>query len=435
MSTDANDTCDSVSPGHATYPQDDHALPECAHPDLRVDEHSAFANIDDVFDHATTTVDDNTMNNAIAGARGDFTASMRCGEWLGVHGRLDAARDAFEHARDLARQEHDLDRVAVATDRLASALWDAGRMNDAEGHLRDVMNIADSMGDDTMLTTARWRLGVLLAARDDADVSEEAIELLSRARSSAQANGDAHLAAECDDAAAAALRARGDHPAAIAALHRAISVMEAAGSLDIVARLRANLATSLIATGSARDAEAALLAARDNARDGHRRGLTSIVTRLAVVWCSMGKADEALAELDVVDPTDMPTNRAERARFHLARAQAYNHLGLRAGAREAALDAIDSLRGAMLPVEHALALEHLGECASIEDATDYSDPMGSGTSNSEGGRLFLGEALALYVIAGRDDDARRVAARIAPRPPQDSQDESIHDDTPTGLYL
>lgn len=435
MSSDAIDTCDSFSPSHAPRPQDDHALPECAHPDLRVDEHSTFANIDDVFNHSTGTVDDNTMNDTIADARGDFAATMRCGEWLGVHGLLDAARDAFEHARDLARQEHNLDRVAIATDRLASALWDIGRVNDAEGHLRDVMNIADSMGDDTMLTTARWRLGSLLAARDDADVSEEAIELLSRARSSAQANGDAHLAAECDDAAAAALRARGDHPAAIAALHRAISVMEAAGSLDVVARLRANLATSLIATGSPRDAEAALLAARDNARDGHRLGLTLIMTRLAMVWCSMGKADDALAELDMVDPTDMPTNSAERARFHLARAQAYNHLGLRAGARDAAYDAIDSLRGAMLPVEHALALEHLGACASIEDATDHSDPMTSGTGITERGRLYLGEALALYVIAGHDDDARRVAARIAPRPPQDTQDEPPPDDTPTGLYL
>jgi tetratricopeptide (TPR) repeat protein len=391
--------------------------------------------LDALFEDAVATVDDVTVEEATAMARDDFAAAMRCGEWLGALSRPDAARDMFEHARDLAREQQNLHQVAAATDRIASALWDAGRLHDAETHLRDVVHIADSCGDDDTLMTARWRLGSILASRDDADLADEALELLSRSRAAAQACGNALLAAECDDAAATVLQARNDHPAAIAALHRAVSVMEAADDRATAARLRANLSTSLIATGSAREAEAQLLTARDLARDADAAAVASIIARLAVLWCSLGKADEAIAELDTIEDHMMPTGRGEQARVHLARAQAYNHLGLRAGARDAATAAIDSLRGAVLPVEHAMALEHLGECASIDDATESSniDPDLVGAHHQ--GRIHFGEALALYVIAGRDDDARRVAGRLAPTPPQLSDEPSTCDDTPTGLYL
>jgi len=447
ITTDNNTTADAAmadiltnhtdTPNDGPTPEDVNGA-DIAHIDDEVavdDTPDLIDRLDALFGDAVATVDDATVDAATAMARDDFAVAMRCGEWLGALSRPDAARDMFEHARDLAREQQNLHQVAAATDRIASALWDAGRLHDAESHLRDVVHIADSCGDDDTLMTARWRLGSILASRDDADLADEALELLSRSRAAAQACGDALLAAECDDAAATVLQARDDHPAAIAALHRAVSVMEAADDRATAARLRANLATSLIATGSAREAEAQLLTARDLAREEDAAAVASIIARLAVLWCSLGKADEAVAELDTIEDHMMPTGRAERARVHLARAQAYNHLGLRAGARDAATAAIDSLRGAVLPVEHAMALEHLGECASVDDVTESSAADTRPIGPDHKGRIHFGEALALYVIAGRDDDARRVAGRLVPAPPQLSDEPPTCDDTPTGLYL
>jgi tetratricopeptide (TPR) repeat protein len=260
-----------------------------------------------VADVEATACDDETIHgDAVADEQVDeqVLALHRLfseGEDLGAEGQHAEAADRFRSAREVARALGDAMSAAHADDRIAAALWEIGRLRDAETHLRAALAVHDS--------------GSVLAAR-------------------------------------------GDLSDAISVLHKSVAVFDAIGADADCRVARANLAVQLIAAGMLDDAEFQL---REAWSSGRKAGDSDpgVGTRLARLLADSGRPEEALAVLDEAATAIERAGRSEQAAHHLARARACNVAQLRVAAREAAEEALSCLRGALLPGLHAEALEHL----------------------------------------------------------------------------
>ena len=354
------------------------------------------------------------------------------GERLGREGRLEEAATAFRSARDLARSIGDASTVAHAEDRLGAAAWEAGRLREAEQHLRAALAVHESGSDHERLSWARYRLGWLLAADPSSERRrQEAIDLLGAARTIAADHDDRHRVASCDEKAAWVMAARGDHAEAVGLLHKVVTVFEAVGAAGDARVARANLAVQLIAVGSFDDAESHLRRAWS---DGRRAGDidAGVATRLARLLADAGRPEEAFAVLDESATTIWRAGAAERAAHHLARARACNVAQLRVASREAAEAALVALRGARLPGLHAEALEFIARCHEADaEAADGDEAA----RQSDRARVLLGEAVALYLVADQPDDARRVARDLVPAPPAVDDGDPDSPVLGIGVYL
>lgn len=355
------------------------------------------------------------------------------GERLGSEGLHVDAAEQFRRARTIGRDHGRVELVAHCEDRIAAALWESGRMRDAERHLRTALALHESGPDPERVSWARYRLGWLLASDPSTDGRRhEALELLGQARSTAAEHGDRHRSASCDEKAAWVLASRGDHAEAVGVLHKVVAVFTALGDEHDARVARANLAVQLLAVGSIDDAEHHLRTAWTAGRDSDDAD-PGVATRLARLLADSGRPEEALAVLDESKSAVARAGRGELAAHHLARARACNVAQLRVAAKEAAELAIVTLRGALLPGLHAEALEFLARCAEAEaDAATGTDE----DQHRDHAHALLGEAMALYLVADQPSEARRLAHDLVPSPPSD--DEALPDATPvlgTGVYL
>ena len=354
------------------------------------------------------------------------------GERLGADGRQEDAAEAFREARAVARSAGDAPLVAHTEDRIAASLWDAGRLAAAERHLRTALAIHESGSDGERIGWARYRLGWLLAseARGEARRSE-ALELLSSARSLAAECDDRHRVASCDEKAAWVLAARGDHAESVSVLHKVVAVFTAIGAEHDAQMARANLAVQLLALGDLEQAEFHLRAVWVANRDAgvHDAGVS---TRLARLLADSGRPEEALAILDESAVEARRSAKGELAAHHLTRARACNVAQLRVAAREAAEEAIVTLRGALLPGLHAEALEFLARCVEADVGADDSVEAEQNRRHAD---ALLGEAMALYLVADQPAEARRLAQDLVPTPPSAEDEEPAHPALATGVYL
>ena len=357
---------------------------------------------------------------------------LAAGERFGSNGHPDEAAEAFRSARALAREAGDPALVAHTEDRIAASLWEAGRLREAERHLRAALAIHDAGPDLERIGWARYRLGWLLAAEARSENRRsEALELLSSARSMAAEHDDRHRVASCDEKAAWVLAARGDYAEAVALLRKVVTVFQAVGAESDARMARANLAVQLIAIGDLEEAEFHLRAVWTANRDSgsHDPG---VATRLARLLADSGRPEEALAVLDESMVAVQRAGRAELAAHHLTRARACNVAQLRVAAREAAEEAIVTLRGALLPGLHAEALEFLARCVEAEAG---SGDAGDDDLHRRHADALLGEAMALYLVADQPSEARRLAYDLVPSPPSDEDAEPERLELPTGVYL
>ena len=116
-------------------------------------------------------------------------------------------------------------------------------------------------------------------------------------------------------------------------------------------------------------------------------------------------------------------DRLEAPTFLLARAAAFNALSMVQPTREAAEKALEHLDQAKLPKLHAEVLEFLGRCAAYDGDTQKSEAL-------------LGKAIALYLVADSEDDARRLAVEIQPPlPKRDATTPATPPKLATGQYL
>lgn len=346
------------------------------------------------------------------------------GHRAGAAGDRAAALEAFEQARDLARSEADARMVARCDDGMAAAQWEMGRLDLAEQHLRSALAVWNTTSDVASTAWAQYRLGWCLAADQFTDArGEEALELLAKARSTAQASDDVRLAANCDEKAAWVLAARGDVDRAIALLRTVVDVFDALGDQYAMLVASTNLAHHLLDRKQHPEAEFLLRQAVDTTGDDTRHVRLGAASRLAKVLCRTGRADEALRLLDGVAGDVDPDDRTEAPRYHLARAAVFQALNTRLATKEAAQTALDLLDRALLPAFHAEALEYL---AWVEH---------TGGQRVAAQALYA-QAMALYLLSDDQDDAMRVAGEVVPEPPRRSSGATTGSQPlATGLYL
>lgn len=359
--------------------------------------------------------------------RGELEASARClmraGHRAGAAGDRTAALEAFDKARDIARAEGDAMLVARCDDGMAAAHWELGRLDLAEQYLRSALAVWNATSDAEQTAWAQYRLGWCLAADQYSEPrAAEALDLLGKARSAAQANDDVRLAANCDEKAAWVLAARGDIDRSIALLRTVIDVFDAAGDDYAMLVASTNLANHLLDRNQPGEAEFLLRRAveAEGAHTRHvRLGATS---RLAKLLCRTGRADEALRLLEGAAGDVDADDRTEAPRYHLARAAVFQALSTRQATREAAQTALDLLDRALLPAFHAEALEYLAWVAKVDGQRTEAEAL-------------YAQAMALYLLNDDTDDAMRVAGEVLPEPPRRNPPANAQAPLPTGLYL
>lgn len=351
--------------------------------------------------------------------------NLEIGEVLGGSGDRESSLEHFSSAREAARSIPRADLVGRAEDRLAAAEWELGRMRNAERHLRTALDIALAIGKPEGIGYAKFRLGWKIA--DDLGLSDsrrdEALDLLSASKSYAQESEDLSTVAACDEKAAWVMGDRGEYGRAIGLLSAAISVFEAIGESHNALIARANLARYREDAG---DFEGCIRGLRSVIRDAteinDRYLLAASSTRLAKRLLKIGEEQEACELLDQCESYfDSNDNKVEGVRFLLARASAYNRLGLLEATRETAQLVLDSLERTALPSFHAEALEYLADCALADGDKTKAESL-------------FGQSVALYLIDDELDEAIRVANRILP-PPGEKISEMVPPKLQTGLYL
>lgn len=348
---------------------------------------------------------------------------MWAGGRAGMAGDRAAALQAFEQARTDARVVADVRLVAQCDDGVAAAHWELGRLDLAEQHLRSALAVWNATSDIMATAYAQYRLGWCLAAdRYTESRGEEALDLLGKARHTAQAHDDVRLAASCDEKAAWVLGERGDIDRSITLLRSAIDVFDALG--DDYARFVAstNLAQHLLDRRQPAEAEALLRDAAAVEGDATRHVRLGATSRLATLLCRTGRADEALRLLDAAADDVDPDDRTEAPRYHLARAAVFRALAVRQATKEAAETALDLLDRAMLPAFHAEALEMLAWVAQAEGRRTDAEAL-------------FGQAIALYLITDDRDEALRVVSEVLPEPPVRAPVVTTRPTLATGLYL
>lgn len=346
---------------------------------------------------------------------------LELGDREGALGERTAALEHFEKARLAARAIGDARLVARSDDRIAAAWWELGRLEIAEQHLRDALAVWEATDDADAVAWARYRLGWCLA--DDVKVparGDEALRLLLSAREHAQANDLMAVVAACDEKAAWVLADRGDQQQAVNLLRAACAVFDAIDDAYSLQVARANLAEHLL--DLEQDDEAEFLLRKVIAADvDNPHARTGAAARLARHLTRTGRAEEAIRMLDDMATAVDLDDRLEGPMFLLARAAAYNALGMVQPTREAAEKALEHLDQANLPRQHAEVLEFLGRCAAYDGDSQKSEAL-------------LGKAIALYLVADSDDDARRLAAEI--QPPIPKRDNPVaQPKLSTGQYL
>ncbi len=243
----------------------------------------------------------------------------------------EAAIPAFYAAVSAAEKTGDRDLCALALGRLSAQLVQTGRLDEAEGALRESASLAEGGSPHLMGLVFGWR-AQLATARGDLTERREAF-----------------------------LRA--------AALYRE------AGDLRLAVSAETNLADVLNRIGAYAEAETALrIAVADTRRVGHRLMEGYALLNLGYALARLGRTEEALAELraamqiasGLAEPRLMVLVRIYRARALLSGPRAASVLSL-------GEEAVEEARRAEVPALEAVALAVAAEAALHRGDTGLAD--------------------------------------------------------------
>lgn len=182
--------------------------------------------------------------------------AMELGELHGSAGRREAARRSFERARSWRLGQADAEGVAEADNRIAAALIERGLLDEALDRLRAALDVWEVTGNTDRIAYATFRLGWTLRI---ANRSDEALRHLSTARELYHDLDNLFAAARCDEQAAGAFGALGDHAKAITLFRRAVSTFDAVGADGMMLIARVNLADALEDDGQHEESQRVLL--------------------------------------------------------------------------------------------------------------------------------------------------------------------------------
>jgi tetratricopeptide (TPR) repeat protein len=245
-------------------------------------------------------------------------------------------------------------------------------------------------------------------------------EALDAARSLLASNPDAYAASFAHHAAGIVLRDRGELPASIAELRRAVRLARASGRDERVVDVRATLGVALAWSGRSRDGLALLddAVATSSGPAGAR-----VLVRRASVRHDLGRFDEARDDLSrALVPFRRARDTVWEARTLMLRADVYVALGLPARAAEDWARAEEVFAASGQDLEYAMSRHNRGQAAvvrgDIPQALTYLDEArrrydGLGHFNPD---LPIDRSRAL-LAAGLAEEAMHEADTAAAREP------------------
>lgn len=260
--------------------------------------------------------------DALAAVRKKAVALLDEGEELGGRGDFQGAREKFEQVFEEAT-EHGLPGFACrALDRIASAHWEMGNYDAAEGALRRAEALAEVVASDIDHAYAQYRLAWILAETERYSEPSVVFELLASARAGMKEAGNPAMVAECDEKAAIVYANEGNHRKSAEFYDRAASVFEALGLHERALLVRANEAKAI---GSAGDPDLEIAMYQSLLAEAEERGILATVkgagTYLAEALLARGATGEAATVLDKIEPFFVRyPNVYETAQYLTARA-------------------------------------------------------------------------------------------------------------------
>ena len=325
-------------------------------------------------------------------------AALDLGESLGRAGKQAEALEVFYQAGEYFKKAEDVIGSIRANDRIAAALIDLNRIDEALSHLWEAVITADYIEDAERSRWGRYRLGwTMVTAGDHAN----ALTLLEEAVTEYKSVNNYGAAAMADLQRAHAYNALGQFETASMLYRQVRSVLKSTNNPGDALLALVNVGENQARAGSLLDSEDTFSRCLTEAIEIEDEWMERAVrVRFAEVQIMLDKPQAALEVLDGTDPESWGDDIADKARHYNAFAKAL--IGVARGQ-----DALGKLERVLylnlsnsLPYEAAKAYEMM--------ATGVS-----GISDSESNQL-LAQAIALYLASGQEAKARDLSQRFLP---------------------
>ena len=349
------------------------------------------------------------MSSAIAlyeGNKRHGQAGFSCLELGEAFGRLQRQADAlevFEKCLVNFQKEGDVIGSGRAHDRIAAALIDLARMDEATDHLRQALQIFEYTENEYWWTKAQYRLGWTLVIQNEHD---EALPLLESASRWYKKHEDYVHAADADSQIAEAYRKTGREADARRIFRTVQSVYEAAGQKESASTIEMAIATSLADAGETYEAIRVfrrMLKRKHVKKDKFLE--RSVSRRLASQLVNIGGPEasrEGLLLLLESSTGDWGDNVHERAAHLAATAEAFLNLEQFDEAEKKARAVLEIGAESTYRTHTAASYKVLSDVAEQRD------------KNSDLAEDYLSRAIALYLANGDDTTARELSQRLLP---------------------
>lgn len=325
-------------------------------------------------------------------------AALDLGESLGRAGKQSEALEVFQQAADYFKQAEDVIGGIRANDRIAAALIDLNRLDDALAHLWDAVITADYIEDEERSRWGRYRLGWTMVTAGD---YTNALSMLEEAVTAYKAVNNFAVAALADLQRAHAYNAMGQFDTASMLYRQVRSVLKSTNNPGDALLALVNVAENQTRSGSLLDSEdtfAKCLAEAIEIDDEWMQ--RAIRVRYAEVEILLDKPQEALEALQPADAEAWGDDVVEKARHYNVLAKAFIGVGKEEDAVGILERVLELNLSKSLPYEAAKAYEMLA--TSIK-----------GMSEDESNQL-MAQAIALYLASGQDAKARELSLRFLP---------------------
>jgi tetratricopeptide (TPR) repeat protein len=349
------------------------------------------------------------MSSAIAlyeGNKRHGQAGFSCLELGQAFGRLQRQAEAlevFERCLENFQKAGDVIGSGRAHDRIAAALIDLARMDEATDHLRQALQIFEYTENEYWWTKAQYRLGWTLVIQGE---YAEALPLLEAASRWYKKNEDYVHAADADGYIAEAYRNTGREADARRIYRTVQAVYEAAGQKESASTIEMAMASSLADAGETYEAIhifRRMLKRKHVKKDKYLERQVS--RRLASQLVQIGGPEasrEGLMLLLESSTGDWGDNVPERAAHLAATAEAFLNLEH--------FDDAEKKARAVLEIG-AESTYRQWTAASYKVLSDVAEKRDKNRDLAED---FLSRAIALYLANGDDAKARELSQRLLP---------------------
>ena len=328
-------------------------------------------------------------------------ALLEAGEVAGRNGVQSEALGIFRDSLSMFRKAGDLIGAGRAHDRIAAALIDLDRLEEALDNLREAYNVFDYIEDLPRKTYAEFRLGWTLVTNAQ---FQEAIPFLENSVNKYKQMSEFGRAAKADVQLSHAHRSLGDSIMADQLLEQATSVFRSLGMTHdaLINEINAAFYMTDYDLDQSISRFRTILERTAETNDVFLWNSTAI--RLAEALNRKGdeqSAVESLSTLESIDLESLGEDVPTYTKYLIAYADSLYLNSKPEEAKTACMKIIDLDVSTSLTYQTAEAYRLLGYLAKNEDDDSYAD--------------HFSRAVALYLSAGLDDDARAVSTWFLPK--------------------